>query len=107
STAVASPVLSTAAASLEDQELIKRALRAKNGQHFRRLWQGDWGGLYGSHSEADLALCNMLAFWTGRDLDRMDRLFRLSGLYRAKWEREDYRDRTIRKAVEGTSQVYD
>jgi len=51
-------------------------------------------------SEADLALCSALAFWTGRDADRIDRLFRSSGLMREKWERADYREETIAKAVE-------
>jgi putative DNA primase/helicase len=30
----------------------------------------------------------MLAFWTGGDAQRMDRLFRCSGLMREKWDRE-------------------
>ncbi len=41
-------------------------------------------GHYTSQSEADLALCNFLAFWTGGDAARIDRLFRRSGLYRPK-----------------------
>ena len=58
------------------------------------------------HSEADLALCNMLAFWTGRDAGRIDRLFRSSGLMREKWERDDYRSRTIATAISATKDVY-
>ncbi|MDX1748386.1 MAG: hypothetical protein R3324_20815, partial [Halobacteriales archaeon] len=37
--------------------------------------------------EADMGLCFYLAFWTGGDPDRMDRLFRDSGLMRGKWDR--------------------
>mgnify|MGYP000496936405 CR=1 FL=1 len=33
-----------------------------------------------SGSEADAALMTHLAFWTGKDMPRMDRLFRMSGL---------------------------
>ncbi|PLS86750.1 MAG: hypothetical protein CYG60_05595 [Actinobacteria bacterium] len=63
------------------------------------MWGGDTSGYDGDDSRADLALCSMLAFWTG-DEHQLDRLFRRSGLYREKWERADYRERTIRKAIE-------
>ena len=33
-----------------------------------------------------MAMCMKLAFWTGRDKEQMDRLFRQSGLIREKWE---------------------
>jgi P4 family phage/plasmid primase-like protien len=56
---------------------------------------------YTSASEADLALCNYLAFYTGGNAKEMDMLFRQSKLYREKWEREDYRTSTIQKAIDG------
>jgi hypothetical protein len=43
----------------------------------------------------------MLRFWCGPDAERIDRLFRASGCYRSKWDRDDYRERTISKALEG------
>lgn len=52
--------------SISDRELIEKAARAANGGRFRNLWGGNITG-YPSHSEADQALCNMLAFWTGKD----------------------------------------
>jgi primase-polymerase (primpol)-like protein len=82
----------------DDRELLERAFDARNGVEFSRLWNGDTTG-YPSPSEADLALVSHLAFWTGGDPDRIDRLFRSSGLYREKWERADYRARTIAKAL--------
>src|SRR4029453_9227069 len=36
----------------------------------------------------------------------IDRLFRCSGLHREKWDRSDYRERTIAKALEGRSEFY-
>src|SRR5215218_2884528 len=90
---------------LSDQEIIRRAAEAENGEKFRRLWTGDTSG-YASASEADQALCSRLAFWTGPDADRIDSLFRKSGLYRDKWEREDYRNRTISKALDGRTEFY-
>jgi hypothetical protein len=58
------------------------------------------------HSSADAALCQHLAFWTGKDCERMDRLFRQSALYRDKWERENYREPTVMKAVGLCNAVY-
>lgn len=82
----------------DDRELVEWAMRAANGEKFRRLWAGDWSG-YASRSEADLALASHLAFWSGGNEARMDQLFRASGLYREKWERADYRERTFGAAL--------
>lgn len=93
-----------AAPSLTDEEVIKRAMAAKNSGKFRALWNGDILGK--SHSEADLALCSILAFWCGGDSAQIDRIFRQSALYRKKWERPDYRGETLKKAVGGCGEVY-
>jgi putative DNA primase/helicase len=66
---------------------------------FERLWAGDTSDYGGDESRADLALCCVLARQTGNDPARIDALFRQSGLYRDKWERPDYRDRTIALAL--------
>jgi putative DNA primase/helicase len=92
-------------AGLPDAELIEKAKRSVNGARFSALWDGDTSG-YGSPSEADAALCAMLAFWTGPDEERIDRLFRQSGLYREKWERADYRASTIDLVLEGRTEYY-
>lgn len=90
-------------------EIVKAALNAKNGNNFRSLYSGNITG-YGSQSEADLALCNMLAFWTGCDADKMDAIFRQSGLMRDKWDRKQsgstYGTITIQKAIAGCNAVY-
>ncbi|MCL4796479.1 MAG: hypothetical protein KJZ84_18085 [Bryobacteraceae bacterium] len=92
---------------LADDELLHRARQAKNGPKFAALWDGDWQGAYGSHSEADAALCAMLAFWCGPDEARIDAMFRRSGLCRDKWiDREDYRNSTINGALEQTTEYY-
>jgi putative DNA primase/helicase len=70
---------------LDDATIIAKASNAKNAGKFRRLWSGDWRG-YESHSQADFALCGMLAFWAGGDLATVDRLFRQSGLMSDKWD---------------------
>ena len=93
--------------TMTDRELVSKAMTAANGTKFSLLWSGNWQGAgYGSQSEGDQALCNMLAFWTGRDFDRIDKLFRQSGLMRDKWERGDYSATTIEKAIDGCGEVY-
>lgn len=82
-------------------DIIVTARKAKNGEKFVAPFdKGDISG-YGSPSEADQALCNILAFYTGGDMDQMDSLFRQSKLYRDKWDREDYRTSTIENAIKG------
>ena len=87
-------------------DLIIKAMAASNGAVFTSLWKGDTSAHGGDDSAADMALCNHLAFWTGNDPYRIDTLFRQSGLYREKWERQDYRDRTIERAIENTRESY-
>ena len=97
---------------LDDGQLLDMARQAENGAKFGRLFDGDTGG-QPSASEADLALCCMLAFWTGRDASAIDRLFRASGLMRDKWDERHERDgrtygqMTTDKAIELTSEVYE
>ena len=78
-----------------------KAKGAANGDKFQLLWEGTWQDAgYSSQSEADLALCTLLSFWSGREKEQIDRLFKQSGLMRDKWNRIDYREATINKAVE-------
>ena len=90
----------------DDDDLIGKAQRAKNGVAFTKLWEGD-SSTYSSPSEADLALCSMLCFWTNKDAGRIDRLFRRSGLMRPKWNESHYSggktygQGTIEKALQG------
>ena len=90
---------------LTDEEVVQKAASAANGEKFAGLYDGDISG-YPSQSEADLAFMTMLAFWCGGDGEQMDRIFRGSGLYREKWERADYRESTINRAVNGTADFY-
>lgn len=89
--------------STDDAELLERARNAKNGREFHRLWGGDTSAYEGDDSRADLALCGHLAYWCGRDPDRIDRLFRRSGLMRTKWDsargESTYGQRTVDMAL--------
>ncbi len=90
---------------LSDESVIAKAGSSKQAEKFNALWNGA-ADSFSSHSEADLALCSILAFWCGGDTEQMDRLFRKSKLYREKWEREDYRAATLEKAVAATTTFY-
>ena len=110
----------------EDEALIQIALRSKrsfagvlrDGATFKDLWTGDVEklakvfrpadsskGTYDA-SGADLSLANKLAFFTGNNGARMERMMRVSALTRDKWHREDYMRGTILKACAATKQWY-
>ncbi len=91
---------------LTDAEVIEKCENAANGKLFELLYSGNWlsVGKYPSQSEADLALCNLLAAQT-RDSKQIDRIFSGSGLYRDKWDRDDYKNLTISKSLEDVKPV--
>jgi putative DNA primase/helicase len=92
--------------NLDDVALLNKARKAKHGVKFSALYDVGDTAAYKSRSEADFALCSMLAFWTGRDRARMDALFRCSALMREKWNRIDYRERTLDTAIQRCSETY-
>ena len=101
----------TRTATLDDATLLARARAATNGEAFAQLYdRGDWAANYSSQSEADMALCSSLAFWTNRDAAAVDRLFRASKLFRPKWTElhgeQTYGAITVAKAVSGVKDGY-
>lgn len=111
---------------IDDDELIRKACCEKKsagqvfggGASFKDLWEcnvdvlatafdpGDHTRAYDG-SSADAALAHRLAFWTGRDCERVLRIMMRSALVRDKWEREDYMQRTILSACNRQQKVYD
>jgi putative DNA primase/helicase len=92
---------------LDDRELVAKMLAASNGHNVAALYGGDLSAYSDDHSRADAALLEHLAWWTNGDAEQMERIFRSSGLYREKWERADYRQRSIAFAIEANgSQGY-
>lgn len=107
----------------DDADLLRRALQSQSaraafggGATFRDLYEGNVEVLQRAYpdsegvraydaSSADAALFAHLAFWTGRDCERMLRIARGSALVREKWEREDYLQRTILGACSGSGTV--
>ena len=103
---------SAADVDLTDEKLLEKARNAANGEKFERLWRGDISS-YESHSEADMAFCCLLAFWTGGDEKWMDELFRQSELLRPKWDEQHftngdtYGEHTVERAINGVSDFYE
>ena len=95
----------------EDDPRIEDIITAlrwdRNAPKFVRLFDnGDITG-YGSQSEADAALCAIIAFRAGPNPALIDAIFRQSALYRDdKWERDDYRARTIACGIAARRGVY-
>jgi len=109
----------------DDDGLIEKALMSRSGStvfgggvSFRQLWEADadalgqkWPCDHGErlwdYSEADASLAQRLAFWTGKDCARIERIMRRSALYRDKWDnRHDYLRRTIIGAVSRQEKIY-
>ena len=67
----------------DDLTVYNKAAGAANGEKFLDLWNGNWQKYHFTQSEADLALCNIIAFWTPNK-DQLRRMFYRSGLFRAE-----------------------
>ena len=95
----------------ETKSIIDKIRASKQKDKFDRLFKGDIAE-YSSQSEADLALCSILAFWTGRNNSFIDEVFRKSGLFRQKWDEKHFSDgttygqSTINKSIENCKEVY-
>ena len=88
-----------------NDEIIELMANAANGDKIMALWKGDIAG-YASQSEADLALCNHIGFYT----PEIDSLFRKSGLMREKWDEkrgsQTYGEKTIATALANLTDTY-
>jgi hypothetical protein len=102
-------VAPTTILDLSDADIVEKARNSKQGAKFLELYGGGYAGLPG-HSEADISLCSILAFWTQGDPVRIDRIFRTSGLMRDKWDEQrganTYGERTIESALATVTEFY-
>lgn len=92
-----------------DIDFIKERM-LKNEKVKKLFVDGDMSDYEDNNSQADLALCNYLAFWTGRNAEAMNTLFKDSALYRDKWDSKrgntTYGYYTIQKAIDGCKDIY-
>lgn len=88
----------------------ERAKESGTEQNYNMIDAGEWEKLYGSQSDADMAMLSILAFWCGCDEEQMDRIFRTTGLMHDKWDRKQagttYGAISIRNAVNSCAAVY-
>ncbi len=95
--------------TLSDEQLVRKAKAAENGEKFKTLWEGNHSA-YDSPSEAVQALCCLLAYWTAKDAARMDKLFRDSKLKGDKWDEKrgetTWGANEIKKAIKGCKKAY-
>ena len=94
--------------SLDDTELLKKMFNSKTGKKLEALYNGDISDYDNDDSNADMALCLSLAFWTRKDSNQMERIWLSSPLgQREKTQnRLDYRSRTIQNAISQCAEVY-
>lgn len=87
-------------ATMGDAELLEKMFCSKNGGKIRALYDGNIAG-YPSPSEADLALCSHLAYWTNGNAEQIERLWLASplGARKKTQEREQYRREAIEKVL--------
>lgn len=94
---------------LTDESVIQKAMSSKQGEKFNKLWNCDTSD-YPSHSESDLALISILAFYCNGNKEQIDRLYRRSNLFRAKWDEfrgnKTYGEITIDTALSGIKDFY-
>ena len=103
------PKVTAPGSFLSDSSVIAKMQTSRQGEKAKALWDGSIPDGK-SHSEADMALAEILAFWCGGDIEQMDRLFRQSGLMRDKWDRPQsgstYGWLTLEKAVRNCTAFY-
>lgn len=82
-------------------------LFSANADVLGAIWPADKPGDGFNHSHADQSFANLLAFWTGRNCERIERIMRMSSLARPKWDvHGSYLQNTILKAVGLVRTVY-
>jgi len=88
---------------MTDRDVVDKAIESKNGETFKSYYNGE--DLKKNHSNSDMALMNMLAFWCNGDKEQMLRIFATSGLY-CPDKSPDYYEHTAIKAVRDTSERF-
>ncbi|MEX6042251.1 phage/plasmid primase, P4 family [Staphylococcus haemolyticus] len=96
--------------NLSEIDVINEIYKSKQAKLFDDLMKGNYEPYYTSHSEADMALANILAFWCAKDYSQMDSIFRQSNLYRDKWDEKrknsTYGEQTLFKAINEVNNIY-
>lgn len=103
-------ILRAAETPLDVMDIIQAIKKSRQGLAFTKLFDFGDTSDYKSGSEADLALMDMLPFWTRGDRAKTLQIFNMSALgQREKWRtRPDYQQRTLEQAFKSwNGKVYD
>ena len=105
---VTTPAATTKGYIRSDETIIKKMLKAKNGKEIEKLMSGDASNYKNDLSSADMALLSHLAFWTQRNTEQMERIWTSCALGKRDktQKRKDYRDRSIKSAIEQCKEIY-
>lgn len=93
----------SAAAAFGNNVVTFADLFSADADKLAARWPQQGGGY--DASKADYSLATRLAFWTGKNCERIRSLMLRSDLVRPKWDRSDYLDTTILRAVAATTDV--
>ena len=93
--------------TMSDEDLLQRINNSRSRIKVKKLMKGDIEDYKGpdgnpDESKADYVLCCEIATFSS-DPEQIERIFSQSELAkRDKWQRQDYRQRTIQRAIEST-----
>lgn len=101
-------IIQTTSTNMTDDEVLEKMFNSKKGLEVKELYNGDSKLYEDDESREDYALCSMLAFWTGKNAEQIERIWFNSPLGSRKktQSRKDYRQETINKAIINCKNVY-
>lgn len=95
---------------LSDEKILELMFGSKKiGAKMKALYNGDISQYENDASKADYALCNSLAFWSGKNATQIERIWLSSPLGKREKtkKRKDYQDRTVSTAISKCKNVYE
>jgi predicted P-loop ATPase len=94
---------------LDDENLLKKMFHSKGGDKIKALYLGDATPYKNDMSSADMAFLAHLAFWTRKNPEQMEKIWKESVLGKREktLTRDDYRQRSIANAIKNCTEVYE
>jgi putative DNA primase/helicase len=95
---------------LSDDAVIAKLFTDKNAAATARLWSGDISDYDDDDSRARAALIRRVGFYTGGDVQQVERIMRRSALDKSKWDstrgRQTFIEYEIRRCLAGVDETY-
>lgn len=94
--------------NFDDETILIKMFKSTLGAKIKALYENDISEYNNNASVADAAFCRILAFWTGKNAEQMERIWLAAPIgQRDKMKRKDYRKLTIDYAVSHCTKVYE